>query len=241
MACVKVCPNNAHKMIDGRHVLDRVACTLHGACVNACAIKALDIVGSDVTTEEVITKVMRDIRYYETSHGGVTISGGEPTLQTEFLLSLLQRLKENNIHTAVETSGMARYDIYEKILPYVDLFLFDYKETNPELHKKFTGAGNKLILENLKKLHDARANILLRCPVIYTLNDRDDHFKGIVELVREHKNLAGVEILPYHKLGASKIGRMGLPVQEEYEQVPRETSDKWRQILREYGVKVVES
>jgi pyruvate formate lyase activating enzyme len=201
----------------------------------------LDIVGYDITVEEVVTKVMRDSHYYETSHGGVTISGGEPALQPEFLLSLLQGLKKENIHTAVETCGVANYSIYENILPYVDLFLFDFKETDSELHKKFTGVENKLIRENLKKLHDAGAQILLRCPIICKLNDRDDHFKGIAELAGAHKNLAGIEILPYHKLAASKIGRMGLPVQEEYEPVPGETSDKWRQILRGYGVKVIEA
>jgi pyruvate formate lyase activating enzyme len=214
---------------------------MRGACVDVCVAKALDIVGRDATVEEITAEVMREKRFYKSSEGGVTISGGEPTMQPEFLFALVKNLKNENVHIALESSGLCDYSILEAVLPYVDLFLYDCKETDPELHKKFTGVENGLILKNLRKLHKEGACILLRCPVIHGLNDRDDHFHGIAALSKELDNLAGVEILPYHKLAASKIERMGLDAQDEYEQIPREESDKWVEKLREYGAHVLVS
>ena len=232
--CVQVCPA-VHKMVDGKHVVDRNACTNKGACTAACPAKALETVGRDVTVLEVFTDVMREKRYYEGSRGGVTISGGEPAMQPEFLLALVREIKKEGVHLALETSGLCDYRVYESVLPYVDLFLYDCKETDQELHKKFTGVDNKLIMENLRKLYAAHAKILLRCPVVKGLNDREDHFRNLAALSRELKDLMGVEILPYHKLGASKVERMGLDSQDEYEQVPKEESDKWTEAVRSFG------
>jgi pyruvate formate lyase activating enzyme len=233
-ACVKACPE-VHKMVDGKHVIDRTLCDNKGNCVIACPTKALDTVGRDVTVQEVFDEVMKEKRYYEGSEGGVTLSGGEPALQGEFLLALAKALKKENVHIALESSGICEYKVYESLLPYIDLFLYDCKETNPELHVKYTAQENTRIMENLRKLHAAKANILLRCPVIKGLNDRDDHFKALAEISKELPNLVGVEILPYHKLGASKTERMGLDHQDEYEQIPREESNKWSDIVRSYG------
>ena len=238
--CTKVC-SKVHKIIDGKHVMNREACSLKGNCVDACVTHALEIVGRDVTVDEIMTEVMREKLYYDNSKGGVTISGGEPALQPAFLLDLVKALKEKNVHVALETSGFARYEIYEAVLPYIDLFLYDYKESNPKLHKIFTGADNRLIKENLNKLYRDGAKIRLRCPIIPELNDREDHFQGIAELAKTLPNLEGVEILAYHKLAASKIDRMGLEEQKVYEQVPKETVDLWREKICAYGVQTIES
>jgi pyruvate formate lyase activating enzyme len=239
-ACVRVCPA-VHTIAEGRHIVNRNACTNRGACIAACVTRALDTVGRDAAVDEVVQDVMREKRYYKNDEGGVTISGGEPAMQPEFLLELLRALKKEEVHIALETSGFCDYGIYEAAMPYVDLFLYDYKETDPELHKKFTGVDNARILENLRKLHQAGARILLRCPVVSGLNDRDAHFRAIAALSGELENLAGVEILPYHKLAASKIDRMGLEKQQEFEQIPRELSDKWPETLRAYGARVIDS
>jgi pyruvate formate lyase activating enzyme len=239
-ACVQVCPQ-VHSIVDGKHIINRGACAMRGACVGVCVAKALDIVGREVTVEEITAEVMREKRFYTGSEGGVTISGGEPTMQPEFLFALVKNLKNENMHIALESSGLCDYSVLEAVLPYIDLFLYDCKETDPGLHKKFTGVENRLILANLRKLHEAGARILLRCPVVHGLNDRDDHFQGIAALSKELNNLVGVEILPYHKLAASKIDRMGLDAQDEYEQIPREESDKWAEKVREYGARVIVS
>jgi pyruvate formate lyase activating enzyme len=238
--CVRVCPA-VHKMAGGKHMLDRSACTNRGECVIACPTKALDTVGRDVTVQEVFDEVMREKRYYEGSAGGVTISGGEPAMQPEFLLALVQALKREGVHIALESSGLSDFRVYETVLPYIDLFLYDCKETDPELHKKFTGVDNKLIQENLRKLYAAHAHILLRCPVVKGLNDREEHFKQLAAISRELPDLMGVEILPYHKLGASKAERMGLDPQEEFEQIPREESNRWSEAVRAFGGNVYDS
>ena len=239
-ACAAVCPQ-VHTITGGKHSILRSACTLRGVCVDVCVTKALEIVGREVTAGEIVRETLKERKYYETSGGGVTISGGEPTLQPEFLLAMVKSLKKEQVHVALETSGFSNYDVLKSVLPYVDLFLYDYKETDPVKHKKFIGVDNVLILDNLRKLHDAKASILLRCPVIPGLNDREDHFQGIADLTASLPNLTGVELLPYHNLAVSKIERMGLDPQDVYEQVPPEISAQWNKKVRSYGVPVIEA
>jgi pyruvate formate lyase activating enzyme len=198
-------------------------------------------VGRDVTVGEVISDILKDKKFYEPSGGGATFSGGEPAMQPEFLLALVKSAKAEGINVAVETSGCAPYGVYEALLPYVDTFLFDCKETDRELHRKFTGVDNALILSNLRKLHNAGASILLRCPIIPGLNDREKHFKGLAELSKELPNLLGVEVLAYHRLAASKSGRMGLTVQEEYEAPAQELVKEWNDTLKNYGANVFDA
>jgi pyruvate formate lyase activating enzyme len=236
-ACALLCPS-VHR-ISGKHLLCRDACSLKGACVEACPSRALEIVGRDITVEEAAAELLKDKPYYEESGGGVTISGGEPVMQGEFLCALALRLKGEGIRVALETSGFGDYGVYENLLSLADLFLYDYKESDPERHRQYTGADNQIILDNLKRLHDAGASILLRCPIIPGVNDREDHFKGIAALARKHPNLLGVEVLPYHKLGVSKTGRLGLQAQREYVPLPADVTGTWPERIRQYGVKVV--
>jgi pyruvate formate lyase activating enzyme len=238
-ACASVCPA-VHTVAEKRGV-NRAACTLRRTCVDACVTGALEITGREVTAEEIARDVLKERKYYENSGGGVTISGGEPALQGEFLLALVKLLKKENVHVALETSGFADREVFDSILPYIDLFLYDCKETDSARHREYTGVDNALILENLRKLHDAKANILLRCPVIPGLNDRDGHFQGIAGLAASLPNLTGVEILPYHKLAASKIERMGLESQDEYEQATPEVVVGWIEKLRALGVPIIEA
>jgi glycyl-radical enzyme activating protein len=237
-ACTRVC--EAHKIVDGKHVLDRSLCTGRMDCVKACPSGALSQVGKDVTVDEVMKDVVRDRQFYEPSGGGVTFSGGEPFMQPKFLLNLILAAKEEGLHVAVETSGVAAWSVYESVLPHVDLFMYDCKETDPALHKEFTGADNRLILENLRKLHDAGAKILLRCPVVIGLNDRDGHLRGIADLSSTLPNLQGVEILPYHNLAASKTARMGLESQKIYETPTAQIKKEWNEKLAAYGAPVIE-
>ncbi|MDR1105409.1 MAG: glycyl-radical enzyme activating protein [Treponema sp.] len=239
-ACALACPR-VHSVTGGRHTLNRAACAMRGACVDACPAGALEIVGREASVAEITSEIMREKRFYEGSEGGVTVSGGEPAMQPEFLLALVKNIKKENVHVALESSGFCDFSVLEAVLPYIDLFLYDCKETDPALHRKFTGVDNKPILENLRNLHRKGARILLRCPVVHGLNDRDDHFRGIAALSKELDRLEGVEILPYHKLAASKTGRMGLDPMDEYEQIPREESDKWVDTIRGYGGKVIDS
>jgi pyruvate formate lyase activating enzyme len=151
-ACVNVCPQGAQIVsVTERRVLWE-KCDNCGKCAEACPSKALEMVGEWFTVEQIINIVERDLVYYKNSGGGVTFSGGEPTAQPEFLASCLQKCKDLGIHTALDTCGFAKWSVFEKILPHVDLFLYDIKHMDNGKHAQFTGVGNELILENLKKI-----------------------------------------------------------------------------------------
>jgi pyruvate formate lyase activating enzyme len=199
------------------------------------------MIGRDVSAEEILAEVMKDKPFYDNSGGGVTVSGGEPAMQGEFLLGLIALFKERKLHVALETSGFCDFRLFESLLPYVDLFLYDYKETDPGLHRKYTGVPNTLILENLERLSGAGAKIVLRCPIIPSLNDREDHFRGIAAVSVKYRNIEGAELLPYHNLARSKASRMGLDAQEHYSQPARDITDGWVNAVRGYGGKIIDS
>ena len=191
-----------------------------------CFNGAKEICGKTVSANEVTAEVLKDKPFYKNSGGGVTLSGGEPLAQYDFSLDLLKKAKENGIHTAVETCGYAEKSKILEIAKYVDLFLFDCKETDPELHKEYTGVDNKIILDNLKALSDAGSKIILRCPIIPGFNDRAEHFKGISETAEKFIGIEHIEIEPFHPLGESKYSALGREVADI--PVPSgKTVDKW--------------
>lgn len=204
--CVNMC--DLHTIVDGVHKIGRNECIVCGKCVTNC-VGALEICGKEISVEEVIKIVLKDIDFYKNSGGGITISGGEPLLNIDFTKELLMEAKKYNIHTAIETSGYASWDDILKIIPYVDLFLWDIKETNPYLHKKYTGVNNELIIENLFKLNETGKEIVLRCPIIPSLNDREEHLKMIGELAEKLSSVIRVDVEPYHNLGKSKSESIG--------------------------------
>ncbi len=236
-ACVQVCPKGCHSLADGVHRFDRSQCIACGKCVEACPVQALELIGKKMTVDDVMQVVKRDMRYYREG-GGVTLSGGEALMQKDFALALLKRLKSEGIHCALETNGVHAYGTYEEVLPYVDLFLFDYKATDPQVHRAYVGCKNDIILENLDKLHRAGAKVLVRCPIIPGVNDNDEHFRAIAQLTQTYPNLVGAEVLPYHKLGVSKAQRIEAAY-EEFEMVPASVSDGWKQRIIDLGGRLV--
>lgn len=208
-ACAAVCPRGAHVLRDGCHKLDRSLCVRCGACVRACPAGALELVGRTAAVGEILEEVLQDSVFYQTSGGGLTVSGGEPLLQPGFLEGLLREAKSSGIFCAVETCGVATWEDFARLLPLVDLWLFDLKETDPARHREFTGAPNAGILANLRRLHDAGAAVRLRLPLIPALNDREDHAAAVAALLRTLPRLAGVEVIPYHGLGEGKRARFG--------------------------------
>lgn len=199
-----------------------------------CPYGALELVGKRMSVREVIDDVMKDLRFFKKSNGGITLSGGEPMLQYEFTLELLKEAKKQGIQTAMETSGFAPLEHYQEILPYVDEFLWDYKETNEEKHKEFTGVSNKKILENLDALYAQGANIVLRCPIIPGLNDTEEHFQGIAMRSSQMERLKGVELMPYHRFGVAKDVRIGRMKQKEYEVPTKEMKEQWEKQIQEF-------
>ena len=162
-----------------------------------------------MTADEVIKEVLRDKIFFDESGGGITLTGGEPFMQYDFMLEILRKAKESALNTAVETCGFTDTEKILSAAEYIDVFLFDYKLTSSLLHKKYTGVGNEKILGNLRTLNDNGSKIILRCPVIPFVNDNSEHFKGIGETAEALENITGIEIAPYHELGLSKLKRMG--------------------------------
>ncbi|MCL2462621.1 MAG: radical SAM protein, partial [Defluviitaleaceae bacterium] len=214
----------------------RELCDNCGLCAVNCPYGPLSTVGREMGADEVAAEVTRDRAYYEHSGGGATLSGGEPLMQFAFSAELLKKLKEQGIHTCVETCGFAGRDKLAALLPLVDIFLFDYKATDPEAHRTLTGVSNELILDNLEFLVNSGAKVILRCPLIPGVNDSAEHLAAIAELSGKYPDLLGVEVMPYHNMGVGKAKRAGVDMPELEIGMPgEEIKGQWREKLEKYG------
>jgi len=211
-ACLKACPLSAInpdlKLKSGAKI-DRSLCDECGACVKACPAEALKLVGKVVSVDEVMEKVRKDKYFYLTSQGGLTVSGGEPLHQFEFARELLKKAHGENIHAAIETCGHVPWKNYEAVLPYLDLVLYDIKHMDPVKHKQMTGASNRLILSNLKRLSRSGVPLIIRLPLIPGFNLDRDNIKQTGEFISKLKNVTEVNLMPFHQLGKDKYHRLG--------------------------------
>jgi glycyl-radical enzyme activating protein len=238
MECVKAYKAGAHLNLNGKHEVNFNNCVQNWDCISVCAYDALAKTGREKTVSEIMETVLKDNAYYIHSGGGMTISGGEAMQQFGFTLELLKKVKESSIHTCLDTNGNAAWNNYEKLLPYTDIFLCDYKESDPKRHLDYTGVDNKLILENLNKLDKAGAQIILRCPIIPELNDRNEHFRAISKLSKTYKNIKEVHLLPYHTMGIRKGSQHGIiKGQREFHVPTEEEKSHWKTALDHYGTK----
>lgn len=216
--CVIACPNKALKLDkEGLHI-DRNKCQACGTCVQDCPSTALQIFGQWKTVENVLKEVAKDKVYYDKSDGGITLSGGEPTVQFNFTLAFLKHCKAKGIATAIETCGFASKDTYEKMLPYLDLVLYDIKEIDPVKHKQFTGQSNDKILENaiwmVKRLHELqRRKIWIRTPIIPGYTATDENIQGIAHFIKEklQNQIDRWDLLAFNNLADGKYDRMDQP------------------------------
>ena len=207
--CASVCRNKCHIIEGNVHSYDRSKCLRCGSCTVSCYARALEVIGKEMTVEEVLSEVLKDVPFYETSGGGMTVSGGEPMAQFNFTKALLKEAKKNNLHICLETSGFAPTERYREIMEFVDIFLYDVKESDPEKHLKCTGVPRELIAKNLIEIDSLGAKVVLRCPIVPKINDRKSHFKEIANLANRLSNIIEINILPYHPLGKSKSSRIG--------------------------------
>jgi len=226
--CASVCRNKCH-IIEGKaHSYDRSKCLRCGACTVSCYAKALEVIGKEMTVAEVIAEVIKDVPFYETSGGGMTVSGGEPMAQFHFTKALMREAQKNKLHNCLETSGFAAVDKFMQIRPLVDIFLYDFKESDPERHLQCTGVSLAPVLKNLVELDRLGSKIILRCPIIPGINDRKSHFKKIANLANRLTNIIEVHILPYHPLGKSKSLRIGKKYPLDNKHFPEELEiGKW--------------
>ncbi len=207
-SCVDVCTQNAI-LVNGEKVETNVEeCIVCGTCTEVCYAEAREIIGKEMSVNQVMKEIESDFPFYEESGGGVTFSGGEPLLQNEFLLSILKACKEKGIHTAVDTCGFAQWNVIDQIRDFTDLFLYDIKLINDSRHKHFTGVSNELILKNLRKLSERGNNMIIRIPIIPGINDDKETLNQIIVFISELKNIQSIDLLPYHHIGIDKYRRL---------------------------------
>ena len=223
--CEGKCSHGAHSFTP-QHWLDRKACVICGACARDCPTTALELCGNELTVEEVVTEVERDIEFFGNG-GGVTLSGGEPLMHGESVIKLLRMCRERGLSTVVETCGFVDEDEVLSAIPYVDLFLWDVKDTDDERHKRYTGVSNKRILENLILADAKGAKTRLRCILINGVNTNEEHYQKIAKIASSLQNCEGVEWIPYHAYGGAKATFLGgadsgrkewIPTSEQIEQ-----------------------
>ena len=205
--CFRACPEGAHIASPEGHEIDRDKCVSCGRCAYDCFAEALTMVGEEMTSEEVVRSVLTDRGYYERSGGGVTFTGGESMLRPDFVRECAAALSAEGISVAVDTAGNVPFASFEKVLPYVDIFLYDVKAADPALHERLTGAVNGRILENLRKLTSLGKRVIVRYPFVPPYNDgeAEDIASLLAPLAVEL-----VEVMPYHRLGEGKYRSLGL-------------------------------
>ncbi|MHC4458665.1 MAG: glycyl-radical enzyme activating protein [Planctomycetota bacterium] len=207
-ACAAACPQGAISIVKEKdRRIDRDKCDRCFVCIDACIYASLQLCGNSMGVTEVLDEIMKDMDFYKNSDGGVTISGGEALGQAEFVAHLLAACKKEALHTALDTSGYAPWRDMEKILPLIDLILWDIKHLDPLEHKRATGVGNKLILKNLKRA-SRRKRLWLRMPLIADFNDSPEHVKSLTDLGQK-VGAEKISLLPYHEGGKSKCHQLG--------------------------------
>ena len=207
-ACVDACPQRAISCQDGAVSTDLLRCTRCGTCVEACTAEAREIVGREMSVDQVMAEIERDVPFYDESGGGVTFSGGEPLAQPDFLLALLRACREKEIHTALDTCGFAPWEVLDGVREHVDLFLYDLKVMDDARHRTMTGVSNARILENLRALSQAGHEIVLRVPIIPGVNDDQEDVRQIGQFAASLPDLRRVDLLPYHQTAAQKYERL---------------------------------
>lgn len=207
-ACLAECPQEAITW-NGRGVItDRARCVRCGVCAEHCMAEAREAIGREMSVAQVMAEIERDLSFYDQSGGGVTFSGGEPLLQRDFLLALLQGCRAREIHTAVDTSGFAAWETLDRVREYVDLFLYDLKLLDDLQHRQLTGVSNRLILDNLQALAEREHPIFLRVAIIPGLNDGETHLRRLGELAASLSAVREIALLPYHQTAVNKYNRL---------------------------------
>ncbi|MCQ5130074.1 glycyl-radical enzyme activating protein [Butyricicoccus faecihominis] len=201
--CLPYCPHGCCTLTADGLRFDREACTGCGVCAEHCYIDAKTLCGRRMSVDETYQAVMRDQVFYRDSGGGVTLSGGEPTLHEAFATELFRRLQEAGIHTALETCGFCSSRAMLRIARHTDLFLYDFKALSDEVHRKWTGQSNEQIKENLSLLHEMGKQIIIRVPLIPGVNDGDE-FERMLQYLLRMQGLRKLHLLPFHQVGASK-------------------------------------
>jgi pyruvate formate lyase activating enzyme len=243
--CFERCPQGAHVMTeDGRRFL-REQCEACGTCVETCYAQALLLVGECKTVDEVVEEVMRDLPFYETSGGGVTLSGGEPLLQLEFAIAILEKCREAGLHTAVETAANWPWERLAALLSVTDLVMMDVKLMDNARHKACTGVPNTRILENARRLGVEAPSggkplaLIVRTPIVPDVNDNPEDVLAIAEFAATLPNLLYYELLPFHPMASGKYDSLDMDYRARDLKTPaKEQIEALAEVAKQAGIEV---
>lgn len=238
LGCVKACPEDALQLKETGMQIDLEKCTACGACEEACPTGAMEIIGKVREPSELVEELVRDKIFFETSKGGVTISGGEPLHQSEFVIQIASALQERGIHVALDTSGYANESVWLRVLEHVDLVLLDLKQMSPELHRSFTGVPLNVILSNARLLGTRELPVWIRTPIIPGHTDSVENIRAIARFVKkEMPNVERYDLLAFNKLCVEKYSLFGLeyPLKDE-ELIEGDVMETLAQTARNEGI-----
>lgn len=244
-SCKDICPRQAITHEEKGVVIDRNRCEGCGTCAEECPSTALEIMGETWQLDDLVAEVIKDRAYFEKSNGGITLSGGDPTLQPQFAAGFLKRLKEQGIQTALDTCGLCSRKALEMILPYTTMVLFDMKTIDSEIHRRLTGAGNEKILENLEyvgefiRSHVHPKTLWIRTPIIPDSTDSPENIRGIGEFLaaKIQHSIDRWELCAFNNLCADKYHRLDMPWQyQDSELVTQQKMEQLTEVARQSGV-----
>lgn len=239
--CLPACPKNALALKKDGIKIDRCACNGCGECALVCPAKALEILGKEMSFEEVLEQLIRDLPFYEESDGGVTLSGGDPLFQPEFSQAILQKLQEKKIHTAIDTAGYSSKETFSKLVNLSDLILFDLKQMDQTLHKEQTEISLERIIQNAKWLGKQKKKVWIRTPIIATYTDQEENILAMVSFIKEHlfNVVERWDLLTYNNLSVSKWKRLDLDYElKDLLLISREKIDRLAEIAKRSDVPV---
>ena len=236
--CVEACPEKALTLTPEGIITDLELCKIHGRCADVCPTKAIELSGKPMSVTEILNEIEKERVFFDQSGGGVTFSGGEPLLQSKFLIELLDECGRRGIHRAVDTAGLANSEVILEVAKRTDLFLYDLKMMDSARHRKWTGVPNEKILENLNLLAETGVKIIIRIPLIGGVNDDPENISATARFVSA---LSGekkeVNLLPYHKIAQTKYQKLGRPDDFTLLQEPtKEAQLRAISIFQEHGI-----
>ncbi|WP_315078863.1 glycyl-radical enzyme activating protein [uncultured Clostridium sp.] len=236
--CILACPNGAISP-NNKWFINRDICTACGECANVCPTSALTLKGKKMTVEQVIKELKKDATNYRRSDGGITLSGGEPLVQSDFAKEILKACKGQGWHTAIETTGYANSEVIEKVFPYIDLALMDIKTINSNVHEKYTGVSNKIILENAHEISKI-TKAVVRVPVIPQFNSREEDILEICKFVNSLNNIDTIHLLPYHTYGENKYELLGKDYfMKEFKSLDKEEIENLKYVVESQNLKCI--
>lgn len=210
--CLNACPAKAIEVnVNGKLTTERELCKncKELSCADACYAKAVIRIGKEMTVKELLEYVQKDAAYYRTSKGGVTLSGGEPTSQADYVAEFLKESQKIGLHTAIETCGYFNWKHTEEIIKHLDLIFYDLKQMDARKHYEFTGRSNELIVGNAKKISMAKIPMVIRTPIVPGYTDSEENITAVVNFARSLSSVEAVELLPYHRLAINKYQELG--------------------------------